>query len=180
MGGLGLVESGLFQFDFRPVWLGLVGVQARAQPSHSSEPKEYMKLHLLRLTLVFSSLAWGVSVFGVFASWPAAEAVFQELGAKSISHDPMLDYWLRMAAGLFTLVGGLFLLLALHPMKHRAIIPWFGGLMLAEGVVLLVHGLRLQLPPIPFAADTLACLGAGAAILYLSHGALPPSAATEH
>jgi FtsH-binding integral membrane protein len=139
-----------------------------------------MKLRLLRLTLVFSSLAWGVSLFGVFASWPAAEAVFQELGARNISHDPMLDYWLRMAAGLFSLVGALFLVLALRPQQHRAIIPWFGGLMLVEGFVLLVHGLRLRLSPIPFVADTLACLGAGAAILYLSRGAFPPTAATEH
>jgi FtsH-binding integral membrane protein len=142
-----------------------------------------MKLRLLRLTLVLSAFAWGVSLFGVFASWPAAQAALQELGAKSINHDPMLDYWLRMAAGFFSLVGALFLVLALRPLQHRAIIPWFGGLMLVEGVVLLVHGLRLQLPPIPFAADTLACLGAGAAILYLSRGAfaeLPTQLKTEH
>ncbi len=139
-----------------------------------------MKLSLLRLTLVFSALAWGVSLFGVFASWPAAEAVFQELGAKNIAHDPMLDYWLRMAAGLFSLVGALFLVLALRPQQHRAIIPWFGGLMLVEGFVLLVHGLRLRLSPIPFVADTLACLGAGAAILYLSRSAFIKPAVTEH
>lgn len=139
-----------------------------------------MKLRLLRLTLVFSALAWGVSLFGVFASWPAVETVFQELGAKAIKHDPMLDYWLRMAAGLFSLVGVLFLVLAFRPQQHWAIIPWFGGLMLVEGSVLLVHGLRLRLSPIPFVADTLACLGAGAAILYLSRGAFLPPAATEH
>lgn len=142
-----------------------------------------MKLRLLRLTLGFSALAWGASLFAVFASWPAAQAALSELGAKAIPHDPMLDYWLRMAAGLFSLVGVLFLVLALRPERHRAIIPWFGGLMLAEGVVLLIHGVRLQLPPIPFASDTLACLGAGAAILYLSRGAFTEPTAqlnTEH
>ncbi len=139
-----------------------------------------MKLKLLRLTLAFSAFAWGVSLFGVFASWSAAQAVFQELGAGNINHDPMLDYWLRMAAGLFSLVGALFLVLALRPLQHRAIIPWFGGFMLVEGIVLLVQGLRLRLSPIRFVADTLACLGAGAAILYLSRGAFPPTAKTEH
>ncbi len=136
-----------------------------------------MKLRLLRLTLGFAALAWGVSVFGVVASWPAAETVLRELGAGAIPHDPMLDYWLRMAAGLYSLVGGLFLVLALRPKEHRAIIPWFGGLMLVEGLVLLGHGLRLRLPPVPFLADTLACLGAGAAILYLSRGAFAEPAA---
>jgi len=139
-----------------------------------------MKLKLLRLVLAFSAFAWGVSVFGILASWPAAASLLLELGAKPISYDPMLDYWMRMAAGVYSLIGVLFLVLALRPQHHRSIIPWFGGLMVAEGVVLLVHGLRLHLPAIPFAADTLACLGAGAAILYLSRGAFPPAGTTEN
>lgn len=143
-----------------------------------------MKLRLLRLVLVFSALAWGASILGVFASWPDALAALQQLGAGTIAHDPMLDYWLRMAAGLFTLVGMLFLVLAVRPHQHQAIIPWFGGLMLSEGVILLVHGLRLNLPPLPFVADTLACLGGGMAILYLSRAAfvetLEPVRTTDH
>lgn len=142
-----------------------------------------MKLKLLRLALGFSAFAWGASVFGVFASWPVAMEALQGFGAGSINYDPMLDYWLRMATGVFTLVGVLFLVLAIRPQQHRTIIPWFGGLMLIEGVVLLVHGLRLHLPPLPFVADALACLGAGAAILYLSRGAFVEPAAplkTEH
>ncbi len=145
-----------------------------------------MKLKLLRLVLGFSAFAWGASIFGVFASWPVAIGALQGFGAGSINHDPMLDYWLRMATGAFTLVGVLFLVLALEPHKHRAIIPWFGGLMLIEGVVLLIHGLRLNLPPLPFVADTVACLGSGVAILYLSPQAfaeLPGAASklnTEH
>jgi hypothetical protein len=59
------------------------------------------------------------------------------------------------------------------PRKFHAAIPWFGGLMLAEGVILLVHGLRLSLPPFPFDADTSACLVGGGAILYLSRYARP-------
>lgn len=140
-----------------------------------------MKLRLLRLTLGFSAFAWGASIFGVFVSWPVAMEALQGFGAGSINHDPMLDYWLRMATGVFTLVGVLFLVIAVQPKKHRAIIPWFGGLMLTEGVVLLFHGLRLSLPPLPFVADTIACLGSGTVILYLSPRAFleQPGAASE-
>lgn len=77
----------------------------------------------------------------------------------------MLDYRLRMAAGAFTLVGGPFFLLMPQPAKHRAVIPWFGLLMLVEGLVLPTQGVRLGLPPLPLYADTAACFTGGRGIL---------------
>jgi hypothetical protein len=132
-----------------------------------------MKLRLLRLLLGFSALVWGVSFYGVFANWPAAEQALQGLGAKSIAYDPMLDYWLRMAAGAFGLVGLWYFLLMLWPGKFHAAIPWFGALMVAEGFILLAHGLRLHLPPFPFYGDTAACFLGGGGILWLAKAARP-------
>jgi hypothetical protein len=127
-----------------------------------------MKLRLLRMILGFAGLVWGASVFGVFLSWSAAEAALEGLGAQPIAYDRMLDYWLRMAAGAFTLIGCWYLVLAIWPLKFRVAIPWFGALLLVEGVILLVHGIRLGLPPLPFYADTGACLLLGGAIMALS------------
>lgn len=122
----------------------------------------------LRFFLGFAALAWGVSIYGVVATWPAAENALQGLGAKPIAYDPMLDYWLRMAAGAFTLVGGLYLVLMVWPDRHLHIIPWFGALMLLEGAILLVTGLRLGLPALPFYGDTAACFVGGTGILFYS------------
>ncbi|HVU28008.1 MAG TPA: hypothetical protein VHG71_09770 [Verrucomicrobiae bacterium] len=130
-----------------------------------------MQLRLLRLLLLFSAFAWGVSVVGVFVSWSRAEQFLEGLGAKPIAYDPMLDYWLRMAAGAFSLVGVWFLVLAIWPKKFVVAIPFFGALMLVEGLILLVHGLRLSLPPFPFYGDVSACLIAGTGILFLSRSA---------
>jgi vacuolar-type H+-ATPase subunit I/STV1 len=124
-----------------------------------------MQLRLLRLFLGFAAFAWGVSVVGVFASWPQAAGMLQGLGAKPIAYDPMLDYWLRMAAGAFALVGGWYLVLMLWPQKYAAAIPWFGWIMVLEGVILLGHGLRLGLGPFPFYGDVSACFLGGAGIL---------------
>lgn len=124
-----------------------------------------VSMRLLRAFLGFSAVAWGASVFGVFLSWSAANEALQGLGAEPIVYDRMLDYWLRMAAGAFTLVSGLFLVLMLRPERHLAVIPWFGGLMICEGAILLVHGIRLGLPPLPFYADTAACFVGGGGIL---------------
>lgn len=122
-------------------------------------------MRLLRVFLGFCAVAWGVSFLGVVVPWPLAEGALQGWGARPIAYDPMLDYWLRMASGAFALVGGLYLLLMLQPQKYWAIIPWFGLLTLAEGVILLAHGLRLGLPPLPFYADTSACFVGGGGIL---------------
>ena len=123
------------------------------------------RLKLLRLFLGFSALAWGVSLYGVFASWSAATRALQELGAGTIPSDPMLDYWLRMASGAFGLVGVWYVVLALSPRKYAVAIPWFGWLMIAEGLILLVHGIRLSLPPFPFYGDMAACFLGGGGIV---------------
>ena len=122
-------------------------------------------LRLLRIFLGVSAFAWGISAVGVFVSWSQAEQMLEGLGAKPIAYDPMLDYWLRMASGAFALVGVWYLILTIWPKKFSAAIPWFGALMLVEGLILLVHGLRLSLPPFPFYGDTSACFVAGTGIL---------------
>jgi len=130
-----------------------------------------MRLRLLRLFLGFTALGWGVSAVGVFISWSQAESLLQGLGAKPIAYDPMLDYWLRMASGAFTLVGIWYLALMIWPKKFYAAIPWFGFLMLVEGLILLVHGLRLSLPPFPFYGDVSASFVGGAGILCFARSA---------
>ena len=72
-----------------------------------------MRIRLLRLVLVFSGFAWGASVFGIFLSWDTAILALQGMGAQPVVYDRMLDYWLRMASGAFTLVGLIFIVLAI-------------------------------------------------------------------
>jgi hypothetical protein len=134
-----------------------------------------MRLRLLRLFLLASAFAWGVSIFGVFLPWPTAVQALQGLGAKEIPADPMLDYWLRMASGAFCLVGLLFLLFALRPRRFAAVIPWMGWLMIVEGVILLVSGVRLRLPPAPFYFDTSACFVLGTGLVALRKAAFEAS-----
>jgi hypothetical protein len=132
-----------------------------------------MHLRLLKLFLAFGAFAWGISAVGVFVSWSEAVKLLEGLGAKPIAYDPMLDYWLRMAAGAFALIGGWYLALMLWPQKFHAAIPWFGTLMLVEGLILLVHGLRLGLGPFPFYGDVSACFLGGAGILFFARSARP-------
>ena len=127
-----------------------------------------MKYRILRMLLFFSAFVWGISVFGVVVPWDKAVEALNGLGAGAIPHDPMLEYWLRMAAGAFTGVGIFFLVLAINPRRYANVIPLAAGLMFGEGVVLLVSGLRLGLRPFPFYADTAACLAVAAGIIILA------------
>lgn len=126
-----------------------------------------MKSRLLRTLLFLSAFGWAVSAIAIFLPWPTAVSALQGLGAGNIPSDPMLDYWLRMAAGAFTGVGIFFAILAARPRKFAAAIPIAGVLMVGEGIVLLVHGLRLGLPPFPFSCDTAFCILLGGGILLL-------------
>lgn len=132
-----------------------------------------MQLRVLRIFLGFAAIVWGASVFGIFLSWSVASQLLQGFGAQPIAYDRMLDYWFRMAAGAFTLVGCWYLILMIWPKKYYVAIPWFGVLMFVEGIILLIHGLRLSLPPFPFYADATACLVDGGGIMFLSRYARP-------
>ncbi len=129
------------------------------------------KLRLLRLILLFSAFVWGISAFGVFMTWETAAGALQGMGANPIAYDPMLDYWLRMASGAFALVGTGYLLLAIYPRKFAVMLAWFGWIMVIEGVVLLVHGLRLGLASFPFVGDVSASFAGGLGILMLRKSA---------
>lgn len=132
-------------------------------------------MRLLRLALLFAAAAWGISAFGIFASWSTAAQALQDLGAQPIQYNPMLEYWFRMTAGAFTFIGCCFLALAIWPTRFQQAIPWFGGFLVAEGIVLLVHGTKLSLPALPFYFDTIACLVSGTAIIVLSRKVPPAS-----
>jgi len=130
-----------------------------------------MKLKLLQILLIAAAFGWGISVYGVFASWDSAVVQLKGLGAGDIPHDPMLDYWLRMAAGAFTGIGVFFFWMALKPRRFQAAVPIVGILLVAEGLVLLVYGIKLKLEPLPFIVDVAFCLATGIGIWLLRNEA---------
>ena len=79
--------------------------------------------------------------------------------------DPMLNYWMRMASGGFAIIGAIFAAILIAPKKYAVLIPLMACLSIAEGMILLVSGLVLRLPPFPFWGDTTFCLGIGVGLL---------------
>jgi hypothetical protein len=124
-----------------------------------------MYSRLLKLILLVAAFGWGISILGVILPWSMATAGLNGLGAGPIANDPMLDYWMRMAGGGFTMIGAVFAAILLKPRKYAVLLPLMAYLSIAEGIILLVSGLRLGLPPFPFWGDTSFCIGTGVGIL---------------
>lgn len=122
----------------------------------------------LHFFLAFTALGWGVCIAGVFAPARAAFDLLQCVGGvdpEPMLNDPMYDYWLRMASSVFAFIGLAYLILAIWPRKFAATLPFAGAFMLVEGLILLAHGLRLDLPETPFGGDVAFCLVGGLGIL---------------
>jgi hypothetical protein len=124
-----------------------------------------MYTRLLKLILLVAAFGWGISILGVILPWSVATAGLYGLGAGEIPNDPMLNYWLRMAGGGFTMIGAIFAVILIAPKKYAVLIPLMAWLSIAEGIILLVSGLRLGLPPFPFSGDTSFCICVGIGLL---------------
>ena len=123
---------------------------------------------MLHFFLGYAAIGWGICVAGIFAPSKAAFELLGSVGGidpAALMADPMYDYWLRMASGAFTFIGVAYLLLAIWPKKYAVVLPLAGLFMLAEGLILLIHGLRLHLPEAPFSGDTSFCFIGGIGIL---------------
>ena len=118
-----------------------------------------------RIFLLTGALGWGVSILGVLLPWSVMDIVLQNMGAASPITDVQIQYWFRMATGAWSIIGFLYLIVLLKPQKYNNFIPLLGWGTLFEGILLLIHGLYLNLPIFPFAGDVGFCLIVGGGLL---------------
>ena len=120
---------------------------------------------MFRIFLLVGAVGWGVSVLGVLLPWRVMDAVLQNMGAVAPVADVQIRYWFRMAAGSWSVIGFLYLMVFLFPRKYRNLVPLLAVGTLAEGIVLLIHGLVLHVTPFPFYGDVGFCLIVGLGLL---------------
>ena len=123
-----------------------------------------------RIFLLAGAIGWGISILGVLLPWSVMEIVLQNMGAASPVTDVQVQYWFRMATGAWSIIGFLYLIVLLKPQKYNNLIPLLAWGTLFEGVVLLIHGLYLNLPLFPFAGDVGFCLIVGGGLLLSNRG----------
>ena len=118
-----------------------------------------------RIFLLAGALGWGISILGVLLPWSVMDVILQNMGATAPVADLQIQYWFRMATGAGSIIGFLYLMVLLKPQKYNNLIPLLAYGTLFEGIVLLIHGLYLNLPLFPFAGDVSFCLVVGGGLL---------------
>ena len=118
-----------------------------------------------RIFLLAGAIGWGVSILGVLLPWNVMDIVLQNMGAAAPVTDVQVQYWFRMATGAWSIIGFLYLMVLLKPQKYNNLIPLLAWGTVFEGIVLLIHGLYLNLPLFPFAGDVGFCLIVGGGLL---------------
>jgi len=126
-------------------------------------------LNVLRLGLLVSAAGWGISFGFVFQSWDACTIWLYSMGAQPIHYQPLLDYWLKMAAATFGGIGIASLLACFWPQEFRGMIRLLGPFHLLLAMVLLVSARQNHLERLsatPLRPDVVFCLLAGVLILF--------------
>jgi len=119
---------------------------------------------LLKSALLINTLGWGISILGLIMPSATAFKWLAYMGCQT-QYDPKLDYWLRMTAFVFCWVGALSFKAFLHPEKSKELILYLGVLNAVGGGVLILSGLKLDIPLDEFLYDSLFCLTTGAVML---------------
>ncbi len=128
---------------------------------------EEKKLFLLRLFLLSAAVAWGVSVFGIVLPWSIVEKELCGFGAKP-HIDTMVQYWLKMAAAVYTLMGCFFAMVTIWPTKYRSVIGLIGIGHIVLGAVFMVNGVLLGIEAIPLFVDVGFCFFVGIGIVIVN------------
>ena len=123
-----------------------------------------------RIFLLAGAIGWGISILGVLLPWSVMDIVLQNMGAASPITDVQVQYWFRMATTAWSIIGFLYLIVLLKPQKYNNLIPLLAWGTVFEGIVLLIHGLYLNLPLFPFAGDVGFCLIVGGGLLLCNTG----------
>ena len=118
-----------------------------------------------RIFLLAGVIGWGISILGVLLPWSVMDIVLQNMGAASPITDVQVQYWFRMATTAWSIIGFLYLMILLNPQKYNNLISLLAWGTVFEGIVLLIHGLYLNLPLFPFAGDVGFCLIVGGGLL---------------
>ncbi len=104
----------------------------------------------------------------IFLPWSVIESIGSWFGIESLPSMPIAVYFFKVTFGVFGLIGVFFVILARNPLESRPMLSLGAFGLILFGLLALVAGLYLGLPPIVFLGDGLSGLVLGIAILFLS------------
>jgi hypothetical protein len=122
-------------------------------------------MRLLKIFLWIAAIGCLLSGFGIFLPVSMLESFVKVLGFQAFPDSPLFVYMVRVSSAMAVAMGAFFVILALHPMKYPAMVPFSGLAAVFLGVVCGITGLAVGMSPPWFLGDFLSCLIVGVLIL---------------
>ena len=115
----------------------------------------------LKIFLWIAAIGCLLSGFGTFLPVSMLESFAKVLGFQAFPDSPLFEYVVRVMSAMAVAMGAFFVILALHPMKYGAMVPFSGLAAVFLGVVCGITGLAVGMSPPWFLGDFLSCLIVG-------------------
>jgi hypothetical protein len=130
----------------------------------------------LKVCLWIHGLGCLLSVFSVLLPMRLLESLYATLLRQPFPDAPEMVYAVRVTSAMSVMLGGFFILLALHPVECGVLVPFAGWASVFLGVVCVIGGLEAEMPFWWFLGDALWCLVLGVLIVLFWREARPTPA----
>ena len=122
----------------------------------------------LKVTLWIAAIGCLIAVPFIALPWSVLEKMVLWFGVSPIPNDPLVMYLLKVSCGVYGLIGVYFIILARDPLGCGPMLDLGAYGLAIFGLLSLIIGLSLQLPPRLFAGDALSGLILGIVLIMLS------------
>jgi hypothetical protein len=112
----------------------------------------------LKICLWIAGILCLLSGFGLFLPLSVLESFANAFGVQAFPDSPLFVYVVRVMSAMAVVMGAYLIILALHPMKYPALIPFTGLAAVFLGLVCGITGLAAGMYTLWFVGDSLSCL----------------------
>jgi hypothetical protein len=125
-------------------------------------------MNALKIALWIIGIGCLTAVPFLFLPWAVVESMVSWSGVELLPDTPIVIYFYKVIFGVFGLIGVFFIILARNPLKYQSMLNLGAFGLILFGLLALILGLVIGIPPIVYLSDSLTGLVFGVAILIFS------------
>jgi len=122
----------------------------------------------LKLALWIAAIGCLVAVPFIVLPWSIVENIIRWFGIEPLPYVPAVMYLFRIVCGLVGLIGIYFIILARNPLGYGPMLKLGAYGLIIFGLLSLILGVTLEMPPKVYIGDALSGLILGIVIIILS------------
>jgi hypothetical protein len=122
----------------------------------------------LKVALWVAAFGCLTAVPFIFLPWGAVESIISWFGIEPMPNVPIVIYIFRVVCGVIGLIGVYFIILARNPLNYGPMLDLGAYGLILFGLLALILGLKIGMPPIAYIGDALSGLILGIIIAIFS------------